>query len=65
MNGYVCHDLLMLLCSGILRKELFSVADPPWAPLFLDQTEAQRVEKYFLDTTTPPPPTYLKIWIWH
>ena len=45
----------MLLCSGILRRELFSVADPPGPPLFLDQTEAQRVEEYFLDTTTPPP----------
>ena len=47
----------MLLCSGILRRELFSVADPSGPPLFLDQTEAeaQRVEKYFLDTTTPPP----------
>ena len=46
----------MLLCFGILRRELFSVADPPGPPLFLDQTEAQRVEEYFLDTTTPPPP---------
>ena len=45
----------MLLCSGILRRELFSVADPPGPPLFLDQTEAQRVDEYFLDTTTPPP----------
>ena len=46
----------MLLCSGILRRELFSVADPPGPPLFLDQTEALRVEKYFLDTTPLPPP---------
>ena len=45
----------MLPCSGILRRELFSVADPPGPPLFLDQTEAQRVGKYFLDITTSPP----------
>ena len=33
---------------------------PP--PLFLDETEARRVENIFFQTTTPPPP-YLKVWI--
>ena len=40
--------------------------------LFLDQTEAQRAEKNFFETTPPPPlsqglddraPHYLKVWI--
>ena len=47
-------------------------APPP--PLVLDQTEAQRAEKNFLETPSPPPlskglddraPTYLKVWIKH
>ena len=32
-------------------------------PLFLDQTEAQKAEKFFL--VTPPPPPSLKFWIQH
>ena len=41
----------------------YSVADPgegpggPSPPLFLDQTEAQRGEKEFLDPPPPPPPS--------
>lgn len=31
------------------------------APLFVDQTKAQRAEKMFLEATPPPPP-YLKVW---
>ena len=52
-------------------------APPP--PLVLDQTEAQRAEKNFLETPFPAPPpppplskglddrapTYLKVWIQH
>ena len=30
----------------------------PPSPLFLDQTE-----KFFLETTTPPPPHYLRVWM--
>ena len=30
------------------------------APLFVDQTKAQRAEKMFLETAPPPPP-YLKV----
>ena len=59
-----------------------SVADPEEGPgglrppLFLDQTEARRAEKNFLDTVPPPfslglddqpppPLPYLKVWIRH
>ena len=49
-------------------------ASPP--TFVLDQTEAQRAEKNFLETPSPPPPplskglddrapTYLKVWIQH
>ena len=53
----------------------FTVMDPgegrggPGTPLFLDQTEAQRAEKYFLETGSPslpqglddqPPPLILR-----
>ena len=31
----------------------------PEPPLFLDQTEAQRAEKFFFETA---PPNYLKVW---
>ena len=66
MNGYVCHDLLVLLCSGILRKELFSVADPPWAPLIFRPNWSPKGGKIFFGYPhPPPPPTYLKVWIWH
>ena len=58
------------------------MADPgegpggPAPPLVLDQTEAQRAEKMFLETPSPPPPPlskglddrapmYLKVWIQH
>ena len=34
-------------------------------PLFLDQTEARRAEKFFLETAPPSPPPYLKVWIRH
>ena len=47
-------------------------------PLFLDQTETRKAEKFFWETgsplphlrvwrtwTPPPPPYYLKVWIWH
>ena len=45
-------------------------------PLFLDQTEARRTEKFFWETAPPPPlskalydrsppPPYLKVWIRH
>ena len=36
-------------------------------PLFLDQTEARRAKKYFLETTPlpPPPSPYLRIWMTH
>ena len=51
-----------------------SVADPgegSGGPLFLDQTEARRVEKNFLDTAAPfspglvarPPVPYLVVWL--
>ena len=49
-------------------------APSPPPTLFLDQTEAQRTEKFFLETTPPSPlfkgldcqpPRYLKVWIWH
>ena len=39
-----------------------SVADPgegpggPWSPLFLNQKEARRAKKHFLETVPPPPP---------
>ena len=33
------------------------------SPLFLDQTEAQRAEKFFFETAAPAP--YLKMWIRH
>ena len=39
-------------------------ARPPLL-LFLDETEAQRAEKIFLETKPPPPPPYLKVWIRH
>ena len=55
-----------------------AVADPeegpggPCPPLFLDQTEARRAEKNFLETPPPLPkglddfpPPYLKVWIPH
>ena len=32
----------------------------PAPPLYLDQTEDQRVEKSFL---SPPPPAYLRVWM--
>ena len=34
------------------------------SPLFLDQTEAPRAEKNFVETAPPPPSPYLKDWIW-
>ena len=38
----------------------------PAPPLFLDQTEARRAEKFFLETAPPPsPPPYPKVWIRH
>ena len=40
------------------------LARPPPPPLFLDQTEAQRAKKIFLETAQPPPPN-VKVWIWH
>ena len=54
-----------------------AVSDPgegpkgPGPPLFLDQTEAWRAEKFFLRPTPPflrawmTPPPYLKVWICH
>jgi len=44
------------------------VADPgegpggPASPLFLDQTEARRAEKMFLETAHPPTP-YHRVWM--
>ena len=52
---------------------------PPSPPLFLDQTDAQRAEKFFFGgggdralpylrvcmTTLPHPTPYLKVWIRH
>ena len=46
----------------------FAVGDPgegpggpaPYPPLFLDETEARRVEKNFLETGPPP---YLRVWM--
>ena len=35
-HACVCHDLHILLCSAISKKELLTVADPPRPPLFLD-----------------------------
>ena len=48
-----------------------AVADPgegpggPVPPLFLDQAEAKRAEKIFLETDQPPPPptAYLRVWM--
>ena len=34
-----------------------------WSPLFLDQTEAPRAEKKFVETAPLAPP-YLKVWLW-
>ena len=34
---------------------------PPPPPLLLDQTEAGRAEKKFLEIRPP----YLKVWMWH
>ena len=54
--------------------DLGEVPGEPGLPLFLDQTEAWRAEKNFLETTPPPPlsqglddraPPYLKVWIHH
>ena len=50
-----------------------TVADPeegpggpgPPPPLCLDKTEAPRTEKCFWESALPPPPPYLKVWIWH
>ena len=45
---------------------LSAVADPGEAPppLFLDQSEARRVN-FFQTAPTPPPPPFLKVWICH
>ena len=49
-------------------------APSPPPTLFLDQTEAQRTEKFFWRLPPPlpylrvwiaNPPRYLKVWIWH
>ena len=51
--------VMIFSCYCVLAfkgKNYFRWLIPPGPPLFSDQTEAQRVEKYFLDTTTPPPP---------
>ena len=47
---------------SLLPGELGSGVSREGPPLFLDETEARRVENIFFQTTTPPPP-YLKVWI--
>ena len=52
-----------MFAFAVLRPAL----TPPPPHLFLDQTEAQRAGKKFLESApspTPPPP-YLKVWIRH
>ena len=45
---------------------VLAVADlgegPGGVPPFLDQTEARRADKKFLETSPPPPP-YLRVWM--
>ena len=71
------------MCLAIIphKAMIVTVVDPGKgprgvrAPLFLDQTEAQKTKKIFLETPpflrvwmTPPPPSpspYLKVWIRH
>ena len=33
------------------------------APLFLDQTKARRAEIKFMETASPPLPSYLRVWM--
>ena len=46
-----------------------AVADPgegpggPVPPLFLEQAEAKRAKKIFLETDQPPPTAYLRVWM--
>ena len=55
--------------SGGFREEPGgpSSSPPPHPPhsYFLDQAEAPRAEKVFLETAPPPAPSYLKVWIGH
>ena len=53
--------------------DLGEVPGGPGPPLFLDQTEARRAKKIFLEDPPPPPSQslddrvlpYLKVWIRH
>ena len=69
-NNWICY-IYRHICMVIawyrhiqqVCKALPSVADPaeasPPPPLFYDQTETRRAEKYFLET--PPPSPFLKV----
>ena len=48
----------MIQSSGRSRGGAQGARSPP---LFLDQTEAQRAEKNFWETTPPPPPQGLHL----
>ena len=47
-----------MVCSGGSRGGAWGAR--PLPPLFLDETEARRVEKNFLETGPPP---YLRVWM--
>ena len=47
-----------------ISKKKYTAADPGEGfPLFLDQTETRRAEKFFLETAPPPPLPYLRVWM--
>ena len=61
-NALFTLDYIWVMLIELLRNVLYPMADigewpgePPPAPLFLDQTEARRVEK---DQASP----YLRVW---
>ena len=66
------HTKILVKFSNTQKLE-GNVSNPvvdPGPPLFLNQTEAQKAKKNFLEITPPPPPplltaphNYLKVWI--